>query len=98
MSLRVPFLLICCAFMGACTTNNYCLVEQDYQKATVVPELRGVPGLEMPNSPSALRLPPRPTTQVPFGYKDDEGGGVCLDKPPTVAFPEEPGDDEKPKT
>lgn len=98
--LRVPFLLACCAFIGACSSNSYCLVEQDYQKAEVVPELQAVAGLEMPNSPSALRLPARPATQVPFGTRDEEGGGVCLDKPPTIALPEQPvpAGDEEPKT
>jgi uncharacterized lipoprotein len=87
--LRVPFLMAC-ATLAACSTNNYCLVEQDYQKAESVPELRSADGLAMPDSPSALRLPPAPASTVPFGFKGEEGG-VCLDQPPTVGLPSKAG-------
>ncbi len=88
MLLRVPILLVCLSGLAACTSNSYCLVDQDYQKAEIVPELRPVEGLVMPNSPSALRLPDRPAGAEPFGTKNSEGDGVCLDKPPAVALPE----------
>lgn len=73
--------------LGACGANSYCLVQQDYEKAEMVPELKGVDGLVMPNSPSALRLPPPPTDPVPFGREAEDGSGVCLDKPPRLAIP-----------
>ncbi len=85
MLLRVPVLLLCLAGVAACSSNNYCLVDQDYQKAEIVPELQPVEGLAMPVSPSALRLPEKPATTVPFGTKNKDGDGVCLDKPPEMA-------------
>lgn len=84
------------SLLAACSTNSYCLGEQDYQKAQVVPELRSAEGLTMPNSPSALRLPAAPASVEPFGRRDEEGGGVCLDKPPEMAQPAEA--QEKPAT
>lgn len=84
--------------LGACSTNSYCLSEQDYQKARVVPELRSAEGLTMPNSPSALRLPAAPASNEPFGVKDSEGAGVCLDKPPAMATPAAPTEPAKPTT
>jgi hypothetical protein len=78
------------SLLAACSTNSYCLVDQDYQKARVVPELRSADGLVMPNSPSALRLPPEPAGREPFGRLNDEGRGVCLDSPPAMAQPAAP--------
>ena len=83
--------------LSACGTNSYCLNEQDYQKARVVPELRSADGLTMPNSPSALRLPSAPGAGQPFGVEDEEGAGVCLDKPPAMAQPTAPAE-AKPAT
>ena len=87
MLLRV-FSVVASLGITACTSNNYCLVDQDYQKAEIVPELRPVDGLAIPASPSALRLPERPGTAVPFGTKNAEGDGVCLDKPPEMVRPD----------
>lgn len=82
--------LLACAALSACGTNSYCLSQQEYQKAEVAPDLRQVSGLELPDSPSALRLPPPPATSVPFGTKGEDGTGVCLDKPPRLAMPSKP--------
>lgn len=84
--LRVVCLAVC-AVMSACGANSYCLVQQDYQKAQVVPELQSVEGLEMPASPSALRLPDAPANAAPFGVRAEDGTGMCLDKPPQLALP-----------
>lgn len=73
--------------LGACGANSYCLVPQSYERAETVPELKPVDGLEIPSSPSALRLPPQPADPVPFGRKAEDGSGVCLDKPPRLAAP-----------
>ena len=87
------------SLLAACSTNSYCLSEQDYQRAQVVPELRSAEGLSMPNSPSALRLPAAPAGNEPFGRRDEEGAGVCLDKPPEIAQPAAPAEPaEKPST
>ena len=47
-----------------------------------------VEGLAVPASPSALRLPERPASEVAFGNKDAKGDGVCLDQPPKMPAPE----------
>ena len=84
--LRVACLLSC-AVLSACSVNSYCLVEQDYQKAQVVPELQPVDDLEIPLSPSALRLPEVPADPAPFGQRAEDGSGVCLDRPPPLVLP-----------
>ena len=88
MLLRVSLLLATLSSVAACSTNSYCLAEQDYQKANVVPEIQPVEGLAVPASPSALRLPERPASEVAFGNKDAKGDGVCLDQPPKMPAPE----------
>lgn len=87
MMMRFFLLLVASFGLGACGANSYCLVSQDYEKAEMVSELKSADGLEMPNSPSALRLPPAPTNPVPFGREAEDGSGVCLDKPPRLARP-----------
>jgi hypothetical protein len=83
----VPALVSACSLLAACSTNSYCLADQDYQKAQVVPELRSAEGLELPESPSALRLPPPPSKPEPFGVRTADGTGLCLDKPPAMSQP-----------
>ncbi|MGQ0698746.1 MAG: hypothetical protein ACT4PZ_10950 [Panacagrimonas sp.] len=84
--MRVVLLLVCCG-LAACGANSYCLVPQEYQNARIVPELRAAEGLEVPESPSALRLPKPPTNPEPFGRKAEDGTGLCLDRPPPLKLP-----------
>ena len=74
--------------LGACASNSYCLGEQKYQNAGSVPPLRPIEGLKLPESPSALKIPPAPANPVAFGerYKDEDGDekSRCLDKPPAM--------------
>lgn len=87
--------------LAACSgANSYCLKESDYQRARVVPELHGADGLAMPDSPSALRLPPEPVNPAPFGVRTADGAGECLDRPPPmIASPraKEPAKDDAAK-
>ena len=75
------------ALLAACTPNSYCLKEQKYMHAENRPPLTPVAGLSLPDSATALRIPPPPTAVVPFGYRNQEGAGVCLDKPPAMPSP-----------
>lgn len=75
--------------LSACGANRYCVIDQPYQSAATVPELKPVEGLSLPQSPSALRLPAAPAERVPFGTLDADGMGVCLDKPPILVKPPE---------
>ncbi|MGQ0502685.1 MAG: hypothetical protein ACT4P0_08800 [Panacagrimonas sp.] len=77
-------LLVTCVALNACAANSYCLAKQNYQNAETARELRPVDGLTIPGSPSALRLPKPPANPQPFGQKDENGDGVCLDKPPRM--------------
>jgi len=77
--------------LGACAANSYCKGEQSYEKAPSVPPLKPVEGLALPDSPSALKVPPPPANPVAYGetVKDADGDEVvrCLDKPPDMPAP-----------
>lgn len=89
MLLRLASAGLAGLLLSACGINRYCMVEQEYQRAQTVPDLRPVDGLALPYSPSALRLPPAPAERVPFGTAAEDGSGVCLDKPPEFIEPPE---------
>ena len=72
--------------LTACSTNSYCLTEQNYQYAQVAPELKPVDELRLPTTGSSLRLPPAPEESQPFGVEAENGDGICLDKPPRLVI------------
>jgi uncharacterized lipoprotein len=86
-------LLSACA-LGACASNSYCEGDQAYQKAKTLPPLAGVEGLKVPESASALKIPPAPPNAVAYGthVKNEKGKDVlqCLDKPPDMPPPAAP--------
>ena len=83
--------LLVLAGLSGCATSSYCTDEQKYQEAKSVPALNGADGVQLPESPSALRIPPPPESPVAFGeiYKDTEGEERvrCLDTPPQMSLP-----------
>lgn len=70
--------------LSACGATKYCLSEQEYQKATLVSDLKPAEGLILPQSAGALRMPPKPADPVPFGVEAQDGTGICLDQPPRM--------------
>ena len=74
--------------LAGCATGSYCEGQQDYQRAKSVPVLQPAGGLKVPESDTALRIPPPPAKAVPFGEpgKDEDGDDItlCLDKPPEL--------------
>lgn len=76
------------AMLAGCATSSYCTGEQKYQKAQSVPALRGVEGVTLPDSATALKIPPPPERAVAYGevYTDEDGDEAvrCLDKPPAM--------------
>lgn len=76
---------------SGCASNRYCLAEQDYQQAENLQPIQPAPGLSLPESAAALRIPPPPAKVVPFGTRDAEGNGVCLDRPPPLPAASTPG-------
>lgn len=74
--------------LGGCAANHYCLADQKYQHAENRPPLTPVVGLSLPDSATALRIPPPPVAAVPFGVRNEAGEGVCLDKPPPMPAPQ----------
>ena len=85
--------------LGACSVNTYCEGPQDYEKAQALPPLKGVEGLKLPESASALKIPPPPANPVRYGerVKDEKGDETtsCLDKPPAMPPPAQPKVEEK---
>jgi uncharacterized lipoprotein len=83
-----PLIVIAAAtLLAACAPNSYCLKEQKYEHSENRPPLTPVVGLNLPDSATALRIPPPPVAVVPFGYRNEAGEGVCLDKPPAMPAP-----------
>lgn len=84
-------LLLPALALGGCAVNSYCEGEQKYEQAKTLPPLQSAEGAQVPESPSALKIPPPPEQPVPFGTvtKDEDGDDVisCLDKPPEMAAP-----------
>jgi hypothetical protein len=82
-------LLLPALALGGCAVNSYCEGEQDYMEAKSLAPLQSADGAKVPESASALRIPPPPANPVPFGQtvKDEDGDDAvsCLDKPPEMA-------------
>lgn len=74
--------------LAGCAVNSYCEGEQKYDAARSLPPLASAEGATVPESPSALKIPPPPENPVPFGQtvKDEDGDDMisCLDKPPEM--------------
>ncbi|HEY1076132.1 MAG TPA: hypothetical protein VGE51_05545 [Fontimonas sp.] len=83
------------ATLGACGgAARHCTGELEYQKAETLPPPAAVEGLTVPQSPSALQIPPPPKSPVGFANQvtDAEGNPQteCLDMPPRMRVTEEP--------
>jgi hypothetical protein len=91
--MRILFLSLLLA-VGGCTANGYCKGEFAYQKAASVPAIKGADGLKLPDSSSALKVPPPPAKSVGYAetVKDKDGDDViaCLDAPPAMPPPAPP--------
>lgn len=73
---------------------RHCTGELEYQKAETLPPPAAVDGLSVPQSASALQIPPAPKQPVGFARTvQDETGAErteCLDMPPRMRVTEEP--------
>jgi uncharacterized lipoprotein len=75
------------SLLSGCAANHYCLADQAYQHAENRPPLTPVEGLNLPDSATALRIPAAPVASAPFGVRNPDGTGMCLDKPPPMPAP-----------
>lgn len=76
---------------GCAGGGGYCLKAQPYDKAESIVPITATSGLSMPQSATALNVPPAPKTEAPYGVllpggrKANEGKRVqCLDEPPPL--------------
>lgn len=85
------FVLLAILGLSGCATTSYCIDEQKYQQAQSVPPIKGTEDMQLPESPSALRIPPPTENPVAFGeiYKEEDGDERvrCLDTPPQMTLP-----------
>lgn len=87
------FVLLSILGLGGCAASSYCVESQPYQYAQSVPPITSVGGLQLAESPSALRIPPPPDVPVSFGevYQVEDDRMVrCLDMPPHMPLPAAP--------
>lgn len=103
MKLRLLASAAAVLVLSGCASNRYCSGEQAYQDARTLPPPAEVSGLKMPDSPSALRIPPAPAKPVPFASevpnpaKPGQTMAECLDMPARMPpRPEQPA--AKPET
>ncbi len=96
MKLRLLASAVAVLVLTGCASNRHCTGEQEYQKARTLPAPAEVSGLKMPDSPSALRIPPAPATVVPFSTeapdpaKPGKTRAECLDMPARMPVREQP--------
>jgi len=92
------FLLALCSVCLCGCAGSRCLGDQPYSHAPSIPPLKSAENLKVPESSSALKIPPAPANPVPFGEKVKNEKGdeevQCLDKPP----PMPPVTDAKPSS
>lgn len=77
---------------GACASKSYCLGQQKYDHVASITPIRGGEGLQIPQSPTAMLVPPPvlPDQDLPFGQRvaDPVRRGrtkvECLDDPPPL--------------
>lgn len=80
MIARLLVLVTLAALASGCASRAArCLsTDRDYQQAESLPPLQSTPGLKLPESPSALRIPPEPTQTAALPE------GQCLEAPPRL--------------
>ena len=78
------------ASLSACATNTQCNASSDYRNATSVEPIKGIGAISVPESPSALRIPPatrqEASAATPAPAKVNRRTS-CLDFPPEMAAP-----------
>jgi hypothetical protein len=86
------FVVLAPLLLGGCAAGSYCEGDQDYAEAASVPVIQSAEGLQLKESSTALKIPPVPETQVPYGEKVTDAKGKesvhCLDQPPALVLPE----------
>src|SRR3546814_12369631 len=77
MRLIIASVLVGSALLAGCSNTRRCEGEQPYQRAETLPTPGQIPGLTVPESPSALRIPAAPDQPLAYGQKvaDKKGRG-----------------------
>ncbi len=98
--MRIPMLvtvLVAATALSACASGSRrCSKPQSYAEEQTLATPAAVPGLTIPDSPSALRIPPPPAQAVAFGEKVDDPQNPgkktyeCLDQPPPLRAQTDP--------
>lgn len=83
---RTVVLVLAATLLAGCASRNACIGDTAYKQAATLPPPVTVDGLKMPESASALRIPPAPAAAQPAGEE------VCLQTPPAMPpLSEKPG-------
>lgn len=76
---RLLTLIVAVVLISGCAARTRCAGDAEYQQAVTLSPPAGVDGLKMPESASALRIPPPPPAAAPLPE------GQCLETPPRMA-------------
>lgn len=84
----VPALSLLCLSLVGCATDRECTAEAKYRQAESIQVIQGTGELRLPESPSALRIPPlseaaRAAAAEPAEHGKGRRAG-CLDVPPPM--------------
>jgi len=79
--IRTLPLLAAAVVLAGCASRDPCLRDTEYQQAGSQPPAVSVDGLKLPESASALRIPPAPPSSATLPE------GQCLQTPPRMPEP-----------
>jgi hypothetical protein len=90
--IRIALTLAGTLLLGACASKSYCLGQQKYDHVASIAPIHAVDDLQIPDSPTAMRVPPpvAPDQDLPYGQRvadprhPSRTKVQCLDEPPPL--------------
>lgn len=90
---RITALALLSLSLVGCATDRECTAQASYRQAESIPVIQGTGDLHLPESPSALRIPPLSEAAKAAAAEPLPRGkgrrGACLDVPPQMPPQEE---------
>jgi len=85
----LSFMTAASLLLTACAGNRVCNADAAYRRAAAIPPIQPAEGLQLPQSPSALKVPEITATAKAAAIEQPMPkrgkGTACLDYPPDIA-------------
>ena len=88
---KVVFVSFAALLLAGCASDSRCGSSTKYRKAQSITPIQSSGGLQIPESPSALRVPPLTDAAVAAASQPLSGKRACLDMPPAIVVTPAPG-------